>query len=366
MAINTPLFKEPPLFKYEDGKPGISIGSGVIPIITRFGKGIIPVNNTSGIYWAVPSSSNTAGKPFTLTTIIAPITGSNTKRILGIGGSPGTSFLSFYMDYSAIALYLGNTSVVTASSYKFHATNAVITLTATYDGATLSFFIDDRLIGVYSSGNLGSTTSTNLTVGDGSFYYSHDGVAILDTVLWGRSLSIDEVLYFASTKTQDYTPILQGFPSGPRIHYVIYPSTETRFPQQDDVVKGWPGVGTTSGWQNISTNSQLVTFSVDATGLTASTNYRVAFVWYDGVNYSPVSLGEIFVTSSGGIIYVRGLMLFSGNIQMVPTGSLGTGIKPLVIMTSGELKERATSEGTPITIENGSLRTLSPSETLEI
>lgn len=160
--------------------------------------------------------------------------------------------------------------------------------------------------------------------------------------------------------------IPSNFANGPRIHYIVYPSSETRFPQQDDVVKGWPGVGVNSGWQSVSSESQVVTFSVDASGLTPSTNYRVAFVWYDGLNYSPVSLGEIFVTSSGSIIYVRGLMLLSGNIQMVPTGSLGTGIKPLVIMTSGEIKERATSEGSPLTVENGNLRTLDPSETLEV
>jgi hypothetical protein len=277
MAISTLLFKEAPVFSYEYGKSGTPIGSGVSSIITNFGRGIIPVNSSSGIYWSVPSSSNTAGKPFTLTTTIVVVTGGNTRRLVGIGGSPGTSFLSFFMEYSAIALYLKNASVITASPYKYSTFN-VITLTATYNGLILSFFIDDRLIGTYSSNNLGSTTSTNLTIGDGVYFYSHGGVAVLDAVLWDRCLAIDEVLYFRNPKSQKYSPILQGFPTGPR----------------------------------------------------------------------------------------RGLMLLNGNIQMVPTGSLGTGIKPLVIMTSGEIKERATSEGAPLTVEEGNLRTLSPSETLEI
>lgn len=67
-------------------------------------------------------------------------------------------------------------------------------------------------------------------------------------------------------------------------------------------------------------------------------------------------------TSAGGVSF-RSLILSAGLIVVLPIGQESTGKKPLVLL-SGELKERATTEGTPVILDNGALRTLAAGETL--
>lgn len=63
----------------------------------------------------------------------------------------------------------------------------------------------------------------------------------------------------------------------------------------------------------------------------------------------------------------RAIYLLSGVLREIPTALLGTGIKPIVILTDGTKKERATVEGQPLIMDNGTLRTLNAStETLLI
>ena len=62
----------------------------------------------------------------------------------------------------------------------------------------------------------------------------------------------------------------------------------------------------------------------------------------------------------------RALYLAAGALGEIPTALLGTGKKPIVIL-SGELKERAASEGIPVILDAGVLRCLNAaSESLEV
>jgi len=45
---------------------------------------------------------------------------------------------------------------------------------------------------------------------------------------------------------------------------------------------------------------------------------------------------------------------------------LGTGLKFLVILADGTIKERSTVEGTPLIMDNGVIRTLASGEGLQI
>lgn len=114
-----------------------------------------------------------------------------------------------------------------------------------------------------------------------------------------REWTGSRVATYRNNSSTDIISMSSGFPAGQRLHYVVYPATETRTPQQDDIVKGWPGVGVTSGYEKIEQSANPKSFSADASGLTASTNYKIAYVWYDGLNYSNSSTVQ-FSTGAGG------------------------------------------------------------------
>lgn len=52
------------------------------------------------------------------------------------------------------------------------------------------------------------------------------------------------------------------------------------------------------------------------------------------------------------------------NIAQIPTASLGTG-KKILVLYNGGIQERVASEGTPIILDNGTLRCLLATETLQ-
>lgn len=82
------------------------------------------------------------------------------------------------------------------------------------------------------------------------------------------------------------------------LFYVIYPSALSD-PSASQIATGWPGSATASGSQTSPTVSGDVIFAA-AMGLSPSTSYKVAFVWYDGTNYSNVSVSSVFTTASSG------------------------------------------------------------------
>lgn len=51
-------------------------------------------------------------------------------------------------------------------------------------------------------------------------------------------------------------------------------------------------------------------------------------------------------------------------ISQIPTASLGTG-KKILVLYNGAIQERVASEGTPIILDNGTLRCILATETLQ-
>ena len=83
------------------------------------------------------------------------------------------------------------------------------------------------------------------------------------------------------------------------LYYVIGPSSGWTDPSAAEVKLGQlagGGAATASGNEAAPTSSQTYTFSSDATGLTANTSYRIAFVWSDGTDNSNVEVSDPFVT----------------------------------------------------------------------
>lgn len=105
-------------------------------------------------------------------------------------------------------------------------------------------------------------------------------------------------------------PFFEGFPTGPRIHYVVYPDAVTTVPQQEDVIQEWPGTATTYGYERAPEGSGDFTFSADASALTALTTYKIAYCWYDGLNYSDLSFAT-FTTGDGSIPLLSNVILYS-------------------------------------------------------
>ena len=64
---------------------------------------------------------------------------------------------------------------------------------------------------------------------------------------------------------------------------------------------------------------------------------------------------------------VRALVLINGAIRQITDAQIGTGLRPLVIMSDGKLKERSESEGVPLIISAGFIRCMNTStETLQV
>jgi hypothetical protein len=66
-------------------------------------------------------------------------------------------------------------------------------------------------------------------------------------------------------------------------------------------------------------------------------------------------------------IYRRALILSGGRVRQILDAELGTGLRPVVLMSDGTLRVRATTEGTPIVLGTDMRRrTLAAGETLLI
>ena len=61
--------------------------------------------------------------------------------------------------------------------------------------------------------------------------------------------------------------------------------------------------------------------------------------------------------------FFRALILADGTLRVLPVGQENTGKKPIVLL-DGNLKERVGSEGVPIILDAGALRTLGHGESL--
>jgi hypothetical protein len=94
------------------------------------------------------------------------------------------------------------------------------------------------------------------------------------------------------------------------IYYVIGPTAGWAPPTGAEVVAGQlsgGGAATSDGSEaSPVVTTDPFTFASPATGLTASTNYTIAFVWYDATTYSNVAVSDSFATSpAGGATFSR-------------------------------------------------------------
>jgi len=85
----------------------------------------------------------------------------------------------------------------------------------------------------------------------------------------------------------------------PTLYYAIYLSTDSE-PTWDRTT-GWSGSPVAQGSEAAPTVTGTYDWSTLATGLTASTSYRIDFVWDDGSDTSTVTWSDAFTTLSDGI-----------------------------------------------------------------
>jgi hypothetical protein len=86
----------------------------------------------------------------------------------------------------------------------------------------------------------------------------------------------------------------------PTLYYVIGPSSGWSDPSVAEIKAGQlagGGAATAAGDEDAPTGSTTYDFA-PATGLTAGTAYRVAFVWSDGTNDSNVAVSSPFSTTA--------------------------------------------------------------------
>ena len=97
-------------------------------------------------------------------------------------------------------------------------------------------------------------------------------------------------------------------------------------------------------------------------------SYRIpggAFITETGArSYRVPGSGFVRETLSvASAILVRALLIKAGKLKQITDAEKGTGEKPLVLI-NGVLKQRVASEGVPVILDNGKLRTLGTNETL--
>ena len=112
------------------------------------------------------------------------------------------------------------------------------------------------------------------------------------------------------------------------------------------LITQWPEVGSLFVWEDTS-------FEYNGPGGTA-----YAQLYVEG---QPVDTPQT-VTITVGVSF-RSVILEAGVLTVLPIGQEGTGKKPIVLL-DGNLKERVGSEGVPIILDAGALRTLGQGESL--
>jgi hypothetical protein len=95
--------------------------------------------------------------------------------------------------------------------------------------------------------------------------------------------------------------LLLGASSPPKLYWVVQ-AAAVADPSGAQVVAGLDGSGAAAvdaGEEDAPTiTTAPFTFTTPATGLSPGTNYEIAFVWYDGTNYSNVAVGSFTTTSA--------------------------------------------------------------------
>lgn len=79
-----------------------------------------------------------------------------------------------------------------------------------------------------------------------------------------------------------------------------------------------------------------------------STGYEARVYWLE-VRY---------VAGTGSLVPRRAMVLIDGRLRILPTGQEGLGLRPIVLMPDGTVRQRATTEGMPLIWKNNYLYTL--------
>jgi len=169
---------------------------------------------------------------------------------------------------------------------------------ATYTSSDLSAFLTNR------------TNDTNdSSIGGGYIEWTSGAV---DPAVWGGG-NVNSANSWASW-TMALRPAAVGsfsttgadatLQKRARLFYVIYPSAGSA-PSATQIKAGQDSTGsaaTASGYENARETTGEQIFASAATGLSAGTSYRVAFVWSDGTNNSNVVVSDAFSTTASATV----------------------------------------------------------------
>lgn len=167
------------------------------------------------------------------------------------------------------------------------------------------------------------------------------------------------------TQTGATITVSRSNPAAGTLYLVIVPqgTTPTWSRANIGTNSGW--TATTIAYHDADTDPGIgatYQFVPDVSGLTADAPYDLWAVHDDGVTTVGPVQGTGFSTLGGGVSF-RALILTDGTLRVLPVGQENTGKKPIVLL-DGNLKERVGSEGVPIILDAGAIRTLGQGESL--
>ena len=146
--------------------------------------------------------------------------------------------------------------------------------------------------------------------------------------------------------------------TAPRLYWVIGLDTGWVTPTDAQIVAG-TGY-TAAGSENAPfVTTAPFTFAADATGLAAATDYRIAFVWFDGTTYSLVEQSAAFTTSAaaggtGTLAVTLGALTLAGTGALSITGITSATLGALTSAATGALAIQGTLSQTLGTLTSAS------------
>lgn len=178
-------------------------------------------------------------------------------------------------------------------------------------------------------------------------------------------VSITSITASNITQTTATITVSRSNPVAGTLYLVLVPQGVTPIWSRSNVATNSGWIATTIAYHDADTDpgsGATYQFVPDASGLPSGTQLVPWAVWYDRTTTVGPVAGEAFVTLGEGVSF-RALILADGTLCVLPVGQENTGKKPIVLL-DGNLKERVGSEGVPIILDAGALRTLGQGESL--
>ena len=177
-------------------------------------------------------------------------------------------------------------------------------------------------------------------------------------------------LGFRSVNTSGVSATVTQALTVPDLFCVIYNSALIGTPTEAQVINGLApdnSKAIASSAIVASAGNGEYTFDTLTASLPANASYKAAFVYsgVDGISNVVISDAQSTLNAYDERDRVRALIYSNGSIAQLPLGDAEKGKNPLVLL-NGELKERTTSEGVPVILDGGNLRTLGQGESLVI